>query len=263
MNKSFYVGALGASNCTEKMSVIANNMANVNNHGYKPKTVSFLELVSDNLKDPAETVTDLQSGAGLKVQQTSTSFDPTGFSFTGSPLDYAISKANAFFMVQDPRTGDISYTRNGQFHRAESEDGFYLMTASGKYVLDQNQEPILLEVADIEKMIAEMEEGYEPEDEEIDEEEDDEDKPEVSIYTFANPSRLRSIGDNEYVPIDAGAEPILVENPSLTQGYLESSGTDMAKEMVRLIECQRAFSYALRMVTVSDEIEGTINTLRG
>ncbi|MFQ9703343.1 MAG: hypothetical protein ACLR0U_16570 [Enterocloster clostridioformis] len=29
------------------------------------------------------------------------------------------------------------------------------------------------------------------------------------------------------------------------------------------MECQRAFSYALRMVTVSDEIEGTINTLRG
>ncbi len=37
----------------------------------------------------------------------------------------------------------------------------------------------------------------------------------------------------------------------------------MAKEMVRLIECQRAFTYALRMVTTSDEIEGTINTLRG
>lgn len=37
----------------------------------------------------------------------------------------------------------------------------------------------------------------------------------------------------------------------------------MAKELVRLIECQRAFTYALRMVTTSDEIEGTINTLRG
>ena len=41
------------------------------------------------------------------------------------------------------------------------------------------------------------------------------------------------------------------------------SGTDMAKELVRLIECQRAFTYALRMVTTSDEIEGTINPLRG
>ena len=45
--------------------------------------------------------------------------------------------------------------------------------------------------------------------------------------------------------------------------YHVRAGKDMAKEMVRLIECQRAFTYALRMVTTSDEIEGTINTLRG
>ena len=37
----------------------------------------------------------------------------------------------------------------------------------------------------------------------------------------------------------------------------------MAREMTRVIECQRAFSYALKMVTTSDEIESTINSLRG
>ncbi len=58
-------------------------------------------------------------------------------------------------------------------------------------------------------------------------------------------------------------EPILVENPTLTNAALETSGTDVAKEMVRVIETQRAFSYALKMVTTSDEIESTINSLRG
>ena len=38
---------------------------------------------------------------------------------------------------------------------------------------------------------------------------------------------------------------------------------DMAKEMVHVIECQRAFSYAVKMITTSDDIEGTINSLRG
>ena len=71
------------------------------------------------------------------------------------------------------------------------------------------------------------------------------------------------MGDNEFVPGDTGAVPILLENPVMTPGALENSGTDMAKEMTKLIECQRAFTYALRMVTTSDEIEGTINTLRG
>ena len=170
-------------------------------------------------------------------------------------MDYAILEPNAFFMVQDPATGAVSYTRDGHFHRAEREDGFYLMTDSGKLVLDQNREPLKAEVTDVDKIQAEME------DEE--DEEDEEDKPRVSLYTFANPSRLTSVGNNEYVPTDQGVQPILLEKASVTSGALEVSGTDMAKELVRLIECQRAFTYALRMVTTSDEIEGTINTLRG
>lgn len=115
----------------------------------------------------------------------------------------------------------------------------------------------------MDKIQAEMgdEEDEEIEDEE--DEEDEEDKPRVSLYTFANPSRLTSVGNNEYVPTDQGVQPILLEKASVTSGALEVSGTDMAKELVRLIECQRAFTYALRMVTTSDEIEGTINTLRG
>ena len=36
---------------------------------------------------------------------------------------------------------------------------------------------------------------------------------------------------------------------------------DLAQEMVKVIESQRAYSYALRMVQVSDEIEQTINGL--
>ncbi len=71
-------------------------------------------------------------------------------------MDYAILEPNAFFMVQDPATGAVSYTRDGQFHRAEREDGFYLMTGSGKLVLDQNREPLKAEVPDVDKIQAEM-----------------------------------------------------------------------------------------------------------
>ncbi|MCH1948783.1 flagellar hook-basal body complex protein [Enterocloster sp. OA13] len=262
MNQSFYVGALGAGNCTEKFSVISNNLANVNSNGFKPKTSVFSQLVSYNLNDAEDAVTELQAGAGMKVQRTYTSFDTAGLTQTGSTMDHAILEPNAFFMVQDPATGAVSYTRDGHFHRAEREDGFYLMTDAGKLVLDQNREPLKADVTDVDKIQAEMGE----EEEEIEEEEEDEneeDKPRVSLYTFANPSRLVSAGNNEYVPVDPGAQPILIERPSMTTGALEVSGTDMAKELVRMIECQRAFTYALRMVTTSDEIEGTINTLRG
>ena len=92
--------------------------------------------------------------------------------------------------------------------------------------------------------------------------EDDEDKPRISVYTFSNPSHLTSVGNNEYAAPE-GMEPVLVERAKIVSSALERSGTDLSKEMVRMIECQRAYSYALKMVTTSDEIETTINSLRG
>ena len=57
MNQSFYVGALGAGNCTEKLSVISNNLANVNTNGFKPKTTVFSQLINYNLNDGEGAVT--------------------------------------------------------------------------------------------------------------------------------------------------------------------------------------------------------------
>ena len=55
-------------------------------------------------------------------------------------------------MLQDPATGEITYTRNGHFHRGEREDGFYLNNRRRKLVLDQNRQPLKLEVTDVEKL---------------------------------------------------------------------------------------------------------------
>ena len=47
------------------------------------------------------------------------------------------------------------------------------------------------------------------------------------------------------------------------RGYLELSNVDLTQEFIKVIESQRAYSYALRMVQTTDEIEQTINGLRG
>lgn len=239
MNMSFYVGAIGAGSCLDKLSVIGNNLANVNTNGYKPKTTVFSDLLNYNLKDGRDEVTELQAGAGVRTERTYTSFGTTALTQTGGAYDYMIMDSNAFFMVQNPETGALSYTRCGHFHQAEIDGGFYLATDSGKLVLDRNGQPIRLDGEDA-----------------------DEDRPDIGVYTFNHPSRLLSTEGLEYVPRDAGEEPILVENPTLISGALEASGTDMALELSRVIECQRAYSYALRMVTTSDEVETTINNLR-
>ena len=262
MYQSFYTGALGAGSCMAKMSVISNNLANINNNGFKPMNSSFSDLLNFNLNDSENAVTELMAGNGMRMQRTYSSFGVEALTSTNSDIDFAILDDNAFFMVRDTVTGAISYTRNGHFYKGEMEDGFYLMTDAGKVVLDQNGEPLKADTPDIERIRQSMSgEEYEEEDYDEDEEED-ENAPRLSLYTFSNPSRLMNGGSNEYAPPE-GMEPILVNNPNIVSGMLETSGTSLAKEMVKMIECQRAYSYALKMVNTSDEVESTINSLRG
>ena len=50
---------------------------------------------------------------------------------------------------------------------------------------------------------------------------------------------------------------------TVRRGVLELSNVDLAEEMTKVIEAQRVYSLSLKMVQTSDEIEGTINGLRG
>ena len=263
MNMSFYVGALGADASQKKMGVISNNLANINNTAFKPKNAIFSYLINYNLNDSPEAKTDLQAEAGTAVVRTNTEYSPAAFHTTGQPNDYAIGNANAFFKLQDPSSGEITYTRNGHFHAGEMPDGkFYLFTESGKHVLDENGKKMLADDTALKAIEAAGQTGGNMANannatEEV--------KQKIGVYTINYPSRLVNKGDNELAirPGDQNNKDSVIQNPILESGTLESSGTDMAKEMTRLIESQRAFTYALKMVQTSDEVEGTINQLRG
>ena len=263
MNMSFYVGALGADASQKKMGVISNNLANINNTAFKPKNAIFSDLINYNLNDSPEAKTDLQAEAGTAVVRTNTEYSPAAFHTTGQPNDYAIGNANAFFKLQDPSSGEITYTRNGHFHAGEMPDGkFYLFTESGKHVLDEDGKKMLADDTALKAIEAAGQTGGNTANannatEEV--------KQKIGVYTINYPSRLVNKGDNELAirPGDQNNKDSVIQNPILESGTLESSGTDMAKEMTRLIESQRAFTYALKMVQTSDEVEGTINQLRG
>ena len=262
MNMSFWTGAVGAENFTKRLAVTSNNLANINTTGFKAKSAPFQELINYNINDSREAVTELQAGAGAVVHQTNTNFRASGITPTNVEQDYAIMDDNAFFMIQDPGDNSITYTRNGHFHRGLMPDGeFYLMTETGKYVLDRKGERLKGDALDLDSL-------FEKDDKETTNTtantEETEEKPTIGVYTFAHPSRLLSRGDNEFIVQEGDTQNVAqpVKNPHVMKGALETSSTDLAKEMTRIIESQRAFSYALRMVSTSDEIEGTINGLR-
>lgn len=247
----------------DRLDVISNNIANVNNNGYKTKTAPFQELIQRNIHAPEDDATNLRSGVGSRVIATRTNFSFSSLNTTEKKTDYALTQDNTFFEVQDPKSGNITFTRSGEFHWGTEEDGtVYLMNLNNKYVLDSKGQPITM--TDAEDLTSKIRNEQGEEGSEETGEDTEETAQEIGVYTMAHPSRLLSTGNNEYeiAEGDTENEPTAVENPGIIQGALETSGVDLASEMVNMIETQRAFTYVLKMIQTSDEVEGTVNQLR-
>lgn len=236
MDTSFYTAVGGAVTQQKKIDIIANNIANVNTMGYKPKSAVFSELLHYNMRAATDGQMNILAGTGVVLDHTNTNFRPAGLQQTGGAYDYAIS-GEGFFMLRDGATGNVTYTRDGHFSLSRRQDGFYLVSDSGKLVLDGNQNPI---------RITEGGGTGQP-----------------GIYTFANTDGMQNVGSNEFSPIAKNGQPMAAENSKLYQGSLEMSGVDLSSEMACTVEASRAYSYVLKMIQTSDEVEQTINNLRG
>jgi flagellar basal-body rod protein FlgG len=235
MDTSFYTAARGARTQQEKMNVISNNIANVNTIGYKSKSPVFLELMHYNMRAEEGENTQLTAGAGAVVSHTNTNFAGAGFQPGSGDYDFAIS-GEGFFMLRDPAGGDAFYTRNGHFSLSRRQDGFYLVSDSGKLVLDANRNPI--------RFVNGQMQGT------------------PGIYAFQNTDGMLSTGMNEFQPLAKNGAAVLSADARLTEGYLEMSNVDVADEMSNTIEASRAYSLVLKMIQTSDEVEQTVNGLR-
>lgn len=247
MDMSFWTGAVGAGTMQKNLDVVSNNLANINTNGYKAKDASFQELVKYNLHAPEDEESNLRTGSGARLVSTHTDFRTAAFTDTGRNLDFAINGDNRFFGLEDPATGRLTFTRDGHFHAGQMEEGqFFLMNESNQLVLDRNGQRIPMETNA--EGQADLAEGSE-----------------VGVFRLAFPSRLLSVGENAFAIQDGDNDNTVSPDPDskLTRGALEVSGTDLAQEMTKVIETERAMQMNLRMVTTSDEVMQTINQLRG
>lgn len=235
MYTSFFTAARGAMEQQKRLDVVANNIANVNNYGFKPKNAVFLDLMYYNLNNYRGENTPLKAGSGMVVERTQTNFEPSGFVTTNGALDYAID-GDGFFMLLNPTDNTISYTRNGHFSMSKRGDRFYLANDNGNLVLDENRRPIIV-----------TEEGI---------------SANIGVYGFRVLDGMLNIGENEFAPIAKNGVPFLNRDARVIDHALESSGVNLADEVTKMIESQRAYSYALRMVQTSDEVVSTVNSLR-
>jgi flagellar hook protein FlgE len=126
MSSSFSASLAGLSANQQKLSVIGNNLANLNTVGFKASNVNFADLVSQSVGGPS--ANPMQIGLGVAVGQIRPSFTQGAIDKTGVATDVAI-QGSGFFVVGEGV--NRTYTRAGDFNF--NEDGM-LVTADGSPV---------------------------------------------------------------------------------------------------------------------------------
>ncbi len=125
---SSFSTALSALNAfSTGIDVVGNNLANLDTTGFKDSSVSFHDLVTQSLTTG---LSDTQVGFGVGTPNTMREFTQGAIQTTGAPLDAAI-QGDGFFVVQDPSSGAVEYTRAGNFQVDQSGN---LITTTGSLI---------------------------------------------------------------------------------------------------------------------------------
>lgn len=136
MSQSLYTAMGGISSATTQLSVISNNVANINTTGYKSSSVQFSDVYYSTLSYGSVSTADsggtnpIQVGVGVQTASVSTNFKTGSWYSTGSDTDLMIN-GSGFFSVQAP-DGSPYYTRSGNFSIDANGN---LVTANGYKVL--------------------------------------------------------------------------------------------------------------------------------
>jgi flagellar basal-body rod protein FlgG len=191
---------------------------------------------------------------GTRTVSNAISFAQGSFSATENPLDLVI-EGRGFFQVRRP-TGEIAYTRTGQFHL--DRDG-NVVTTDGDPL--EPQITIPPEAQSI-QIAADGTVSYT-----LPGQTNTQLAGQLQLANFANPAGLNSIGRNMFLPTDASGEPT-IGNPggqeglgTLLQGYVEQSNVSVVEEFINLIVSQRAYEANSKVVKAADEMYGQVNNM--
>ena len=220
-----------------KLSVIANNIANVDTPSFKKDLVEVSSWYTDmGEKTPSQSPFRPDNNFVYPIiQNIYTDISQGSIKETGNPLDLAI-QGEAFFAVRTPE--GIRYTKKGNF---SLDSKAYLVTEEGFRVLDRNGREIRIlgNTIDID------EEGNIYIDGNL--------SYTLGIWALENPTK---VGEDFFV---GTAQP--TQEAVVLQGFLELSNVNAVVEMVRLIEASRAHEVYSRLIQAMDEVQSRVNTI--
>jgi flagellar basal-body rod protein FlgG len=253
MNSALWVAKTGLDAQQTRMSVVSNNLANVNTTAFKRDRASFQDLLYQNIKQAgAQTSTQTQSpsglmlGTGVRIGATEKLFGQGNMQNTNNPFDVAVN-GRGFFQIQMP-DGTVAYTRDGSF-QVNSQG--QLVTSDGYTVQPGIQIPTAAQTVSIsvDGIVSAQLSGQTA----------SQQVGTITTADFINPTGLEPRGNNLYIETAASGSPQtgtpgLNGLGQLVQGSLEASNVNVVEEMVNMIETQRAYEMNSKAVATSDQM---------
>jgi flagellar basal-body rod protein FlgG len=244
------------------MDVIADNLANVNTAGFKSGRMDFRDALYTAAQVPGgrpyTPEGSQQKGHGVLVSQITKDMRGGSLTETQRSMDFAI-EGDAFLQTNAPG-GGVRYIKSSPLYTTTDADGgVRLVTALGRYVLDENGEMITIPQGTTDIDSTETGElTFRAGDEVLG-------SVQLGVYRFINQYGLSYTGETGYGVTEASGEALAAdpEEFRIIQGSLEASNVSMAQEMTLLIRAQRTYSLAARMISTADQMEGLANQMRG
>ena len=258
MDATLWIAKTGLDAQQTRMSVISNNLANVNTMGFKRDRAIFEDLLYQNVKQSgAQTSADTQAptgllmGTGTRVVATEKLHTQGNMVSTENALDLSIDGAG-YFQILRPDSS-IGYSRDGAFKL--SVDG-NLVTSNGYLLQPQITIPADAQSITIgaDGTVSVMQFGQT--------------QPtsvgNIQVAMFVNPAGLQAVGENMFVETgSSGAAQLATPAQSgagkLVQGALEASNVNVVEEMVNMIETQRAYEVNSKAISAADQMLKFVN----
>jgi len=253
MYPALWIAKTGLDAQQTRMSVIANNLANVSTTGFKRDRAAFEDLIYQNVRQVgAQSSQDTQLpsglvlGTGVRTVATQKLHTQGNITQTGNSFDLAV-EGRGFFQVLHP-DGSVVYTRDGTFG----------MDATGQMVTNNGYavEPAVTIPANTlsvtvgsDGIVSALVAGSST-------------PTQIGTLTladFVNPTGLEAIGKNLFRETAASGSPT-VTTPgtdglgTLVQGSLESSNVNVVTELVNMIETQRAYEMNSKAISTTDDM---------
>ncbi len=253
MNQALWIAKTGLDAQQTRMSVISNNLANVNTTGFKQDRAVFEDLLYQTVRQPGaqssgntQLPSGLLVGTGVRTVATEKLHTQGNIVQTGNALDMAI-QGRGFFQILMP-DGALSYTRDGTFQI----DSTGQMVMSNGYPL----EPAITIPTDAQSVtigsdgsVSVVQAGQT--------------SPtvvgNVQLADFVNPTGLQAIGENLYKETGASGSAItgtpgLSGIGSVAGGALETSNVNVVTELINMIETQRAYEMNSKAISTADQM---------